>query len=224
MHLSLAFLEIICIRKIFILYIHIYLFLNIWKPKKSCICLYIYCQVICIKNILYFVHLFSNIRKPQKIMHLSLAFPEFLCIIGFARIPLSPRHQKPRASTFSFSMTEGGLWHSACWELIQFLWHLFVCLWWKSHKQLTAVNEGWDQPYGWSFALLGFTRFSHFPAALISHNFTGYKNYLLILGSFQDNIPADFPPRRLRTHISTHMDQNRVSKVTPLRSDEFKVM
>lgn len=95
-------------------------------------------------------------------MHLSLAFPEFLCIglqgekpEDHCPGPSFSKTPKPRASTFNFSMAEGGLWHSACWELIQFLWHLFVCLWWKSHKQLTAVNEGWDQPYGWSFGAAG---------------------------------------------------------------------
>lgn len=82
--MHLAFLEFICIRKKFIFYIHIYLFLNIWKPKNPCICLYNYCQVKCIKHILYIY--FQTHESFKKIMHLSLVFMH----IGFARKSRAP--------------------------------------------------------------------------------------------------------------------------------------
>lgn len=86
--MHLAFLEFICIRKKNIFFIHIYLFLNIWKPKNPCICLYNYCQVKCIKHILYIY--FQTHESFKKIMHFSQAFPEFSCIIGFARKSRAP--------------------------------------------------------------------------------------------------------------------------------------
>jgi len=85
-----------------------------------------------------------------------------------------------------FHGKEGGLWHLACWELVQIL--TFICL--PLMKVTQAVNEGWDQRM--KLHAMGFSRF--FPLSTGTHltqAFTGYKNYLLILGSFQDNIPTD---------------------------------
>lgn len=103
MHLSIAFLEFICIRKICISYIHIYFVSKHMEAKKV---MHFSLQLLssCM-HYKYFIHLFSNIRKPKKIMHLSLVFLSFYALQGLlestiAQIPLSPRHQSINIQLF----------------------------------------------------------------------------------------------------------------------------